>query len=50
MGGRQNNTFAYNPAKIIIISFFLSNICIVCVKETSYGDLSFMHTKHVFSY
>ena len=30
--------------------FFLSNICFVCVKETSQGDVSFMHSKHVFLY
>ena len=44
-GGRQKNIY---PPKMIIISYFLSNICFVYVKETSQGDVSFTHTKHVF--
>ena len=27
--------------------FFLSNISFGCVKETSQGDVSFMHPKHM---
>ena len=26
---------------------YLSNTCFVCIKETSQGDVSFTHTKHV---
>ena len=26
---------------------FLSNICFVCVKEMSQGDVSFTHIKHM---
>ena len=33
---------------MIIIIFPLSNICFVCIKEMSQGDVSFMHTKHMF--
>ena len=45
---REVDIRIYNPQKWIIISFFQSNTCFVCVKETSQGDVSFMHTKHVF--
>ena len=30
------------------ISFFLSNISFECIKETSQGDISFAHPKHMF--
>ena len=33
--------------KMIIIIFFLSNICFLCIKETSHGDVSFTHPKHM---
>ena len=36
----------YSPPKMISSSLFLSNICFMCVKETSQGGVSFMHTKH----
>ena len=32
---------------MITISFSLSNICFVCVKERSQGDVSFAHPKHI---
>ena len=31
----------------MIISFFLLNICFVCAKEMSQGDVPFTYTKHV---
>ena len=38
----------YNPPKMVIIFvLFLSNINFGHVKETSPGDVSFMHPKHM---
>ena len=40
---REVNIKIFNPQKMIIFSFSLSNMCFVCVKETSHGDVSFIH-------
>ena len=32
---------------MIIIIFFLSNMCFVCLKEASPRDVSFTHSKHM---
>ena len=37
-----------NYREIDIKEFNLSLICFVCVKETSQGDVSFTHSKHIF--
>ena len=38
----------YNHPKMTIIDFSLSNICFVCIKKTSQGDVSFTNPKHMF--
>ena len=38
----------YTPHPKIIIIFPLSNICLVCIKETSPGDVSLTQPKHMF--
>ena len=40
----------YESAEMIIYQFvFLSNISFGCIKETSQGDVSFAHPKHMFN-
>ena len=38
----------YNPVKLVLTRVFLSNICFVCVKETSQGEVSFTNPNHMF--
>ena len=47
MNYREVDINIYNPQKVISI-FSLSNIYFGYVKETSYGDVSFTHPKHMF--
>ena len=47
-GGVDIRTYPPPTKKETIISFFtLSNICFVCEKETSQGDVSFTNIKHM---
>ena len=45
---REVDIKVYDPLKLTTITFFLSNICFGCVKETSIDNISFMHPKYVF--
>ena len=44
MNDREVDKIIYNHPKMIIIIFFLSSRCFVCIKETSQGHVSFTHT------
>ena len=45
---REVDLKVYNSSNDYYQLSFHSNICFVCIKETSYGDVSFTHTKYMF--